>query len=73
MTMRERERWLRPDHGRALVRGVQRAAELVSVPAAGEHFRRRPVALLAGAGLAVERAERFAGGVVERVVAVKPG
>ena len=33
-----------------LVRGVQRLAEVVSVPAAGEHFRRRPLHEVEAAG-----------------------
>ncbi len=54
------------------VRGVQRLAELVSVPAAGEHFRRRPLHEVEAAGLEVTQRERFALGVVERIVAAKP-
>ena len=55
-----------------LVRGAQRLMEVVSVPVGGEHFRRRPVALLQAQGLAVHRQQRFALGLVERVAARKP-
>ena len=55
-----------------LARGVQWLAELVSVPAAGEHFRRRPLHEVEAAGLEVTQRERFALGVVERIVATKP-
>lgn len=55
----------------ALARGVQRLAEVVSVPAAGEHFRRRPLHEVQAAGLEVVQRERFAIGVVERIVATK--
>ena len=53
-------------------RGVQRLAELVSVPAAGEHFRRRPLHEARAAGLEVTHRERFALGIVERILATKP-
>jgi len=55
-----------------LVRAAQRLVEVVSVPVGGEHFRRRPVALLQAQGLAVHCQERFALGLVERVAARKP-
>ncbi len=54
------------------VRAVQRLTEVVSVPAAGEHFRRRPVEQVRAAGLTVVHRERFALGVVERLVATTP-
>ncbi|MEV4490185.1 class I SAM-dependent methyltransferase [Micromonospora coxensis] len=54
------------------VRAVQRLLELVSVPAAGEHFRRRPITHVAAAGLHIEKHERFARGVVERLAARRP-
>ncbi|MFR9800847.1 class I SAM-dependent methyltransferase [Pseudonocardia sp. RS010] len=55
------------------LRLVQRMTEWVSVPVGGEHFRRRPVDHVLAAGLEVERRERFALGIVERLVARKPG
>ena len=51
---------------------MQRLAEVVSVPVAGEHFRRRPLHEVEAAGLEVTQRERFALGVVERIVATKP-
>jgi ubiquinone/menaquinone biosynthesis C-methylase UbiE len=56
----------------AAVRLVQRMTEWVSIPVGGEHFRRRPLHHVVAAGLQVERRERFALGVVERLVARKP-
>ncbi|MGC1213301.1 MAG: SAM-dependent methyltransferase, partial [Micromonospora sp.] len=53
------------------VRAIQRLIELVSVPAAGEHFRRRPIRDVAAAGLHIEK-QRFAAGVIERLAARKP-
>jgi ubiquinone/menaquinone biosynthesis C-methylase UbiE len=50
---------------------LQALVDVVSVPAVGEHYRRRPARLLPGLGLAVERRERFALGTVERLVARK--
>ncbi|AXH93650.1 class I SAM-dependent methyltransferase [Micromonospora aurantiaca] len=54
------------------VRAIQRLIELVSVPAAGEHFRRRPIRDVAAAGLHIEQHQRFAAGVIERLAASKP-
>ncbi len=51
------------------LRAVQRITELVSVPLGGEHFRRRPIELVRAAGLRVERHDRFAAGIVERLTA----
>ncbi|QDQ97502.1 class I SAM-dependent methyltransferase [Tomitella fengzijianii] len=56
-----------------LARGVQRALEIVSIPVGGEHFRRRPHDNVVAAGFAVQKADRFKIGVVERLVARKPG
>jgi ubiquinone/menaquinone biosynthesis C-methylase UbiE len=53
------------------VRTAQWLIELVSVPLAGEHFRRRPLELVTALGLPVERRERFKLGLVERLVARK--
>lgn len=54
------------------VRAVQRLLELVTVPTAGEHFRRRPIRHVQAAGLRIEQHQRFARGVVERLAARKP-
>ncbi len=52
-----------------IARGVQRLLELVSVPTAGEHFRRRPLNHVEARGLRIEEHERFKLGMVERLVA----
>lgn len=62
------------DHVRStnpVLRSGQRLAELISVPVAGEHFRRRPIELVTAAGLRVEEHDRFALGIVERLAARK--
>lgn len=56
-----------------LARLVQRILDLVAVPMAGEHFRRRPSRVVAALGLDIVRRERFKLGIVERLVARKPG
>jgi ubiquinone/menaquinone biosynthesis C-methylase UbiE len=55
------------------LRGVQWLYERITIPLAGEYFRRRPVLYLAELGFLIEEAERFTLGVVERVCARKPG
>lgn len=52
-----------------LIRLGQRLVETVTVPTAGEHFVRRPSTDLSATQITVQRRERFALGVVERVVA----
>jgi ubiquinone/menaquinone biosynthesis C-methylase UbiE len=54
-----------------VVRGLQWLLERVTVPLAGEHFRRRPLRLVEALGVPVERRERFRLGLVERLVARK--
>jgi len=54
------------------LRAVQRLAELASVPLGGEHFQRRPIELVRAAGLSIERHDRFAAGLVERLAARIP-
>lgn len=56
-----------------LLRGGQRLLEVITVPLGGEHFLRRPLIEVQAAGLAIERAQRFKFGLVERVVARKHG
>jgi ubiquinone/menaquinone biosynthesis C-methylase UbiE len=57
----------------AALRAVQRLYERITIPLAGEHFRRRPVVYLRELGFLIEESERFKFGVVERVCARKPG
>lgn len=44
---------------------------MITVPLGGEHFLRRPSLGVRARGFAVERAERFKVGLVERLVARK--
>ena len=46
--------------------------ELATVPIGGEHFLRRPYDDVRAAGLTIERRDRFARGLVERLAARKP-
>jgi ubiquinone/menaquinone biosynthesis C-methylase UbiE len=55
-----------------LARGVQWLLERITIPLAGEHFRRRPLRHVEAHDLAVEERERFKLGLVERLVARKP-
>jgi ubiquinone/menaquinone biosynthesis C-methylase UbiE len=55
------------------LRAVQWLYERITIPLAGEHFRRRPLAYVRELGFDVEEAERFRFGIVERVCARKPG
>ena len=69
-------RLLLVDHVAASPRGLralQWLYERVSIPLAGEHFRRRPLLGVRDLGFAVEEAQRFSLGIVERVCARKPG
>jgi ubiquinone/menaquinone biosynthesis C-methylase UbiE len=52
------------------LRVVQRGMELITIPLGGEHFLRRPSQHLA-AGFEIERRQRFAAGIVERLTARK--
>jgi hypothetical protein len=51
---------------------VQWLYERITIPLAGEHFRRRPLTYVRDLGFDVEETERFRLGVVERVSARKP-
>jgi ubiquinone/menaquinone biosynthesis C-methylase UbiE len=53
-------------------RAVQALIELASVPAGGEHFRRRPIRHVQALWLTVEGPGRFTLGIVERLAARKP-
>jgi ubiquinone/menaquinone biosynthesis C-methylase UbiE len=54
------------------LRAVQWLYERITIPLAGEHFRRRPLTYVRDLGFDVEETERFRLGVVERVSARKP-
>jgi ubiquinone/menaquinone biosynthesis C-methylase UbiE len=56
----------------ALVRGLQRLMELVTVPLGGEYFLRRPLNQVRGHDLEIQQHDRFKLGLIERFVAVKP-
>jgi ubiquinone/menaquinone biosynthesis C-methylase UbiE len=81
--VQEMARVLRPggllllaDHVEAsswLARAAQALIEVVSVPAGGEHYRRRPIVQVRSLGLIVEDHDRFKLGIVERLAARKPG
>lgn len=53
-------------------RVVQRLLDLVTVPTAGENFRRRPIQHVRDAGFTIEQHQRFKLGIVERLIARKP-
>jgi len=54
------------------LRALQWLYERISIPLAGEHFRRRPLRHVRDLGFQIENAERFSLGIVERVAARKP-
>ncbi len=55
-----------------VLRTGQRLLELATVPLGGEHFLRRPIERVRAAGFDIERHDRFAVGIVERLAARKP-
>lgn len=55
------------------VRVVQRGIERLLLPIAGDHQTRQPVPLLRAAGFRIDRDERSRLGIIQRLVAVKPG
>ena len=55
-----------------VLRASQRVLELVTVPLGGEHFLRRPIEHVRAAGFRIDRHDRFAAGIVERLAARKP-
>ncbi len=57
----------------SVLRAVQWLYERITIPLAGEHFRRRPVVHVRELGFGIEETERFRLGIVERVCARKPG
>ncbi len=56
-----------------VLRASQRILELAAVPLGGEHSLRRPIEQVRAAGFRIDRHDRFAAGVVERLAARKPG
>jgi ubiquinone/menaquinone biosynthesis C-methylase UbiE len=56
-----------------MLRASQRVLELVTVPLGGEHFLRRPIEHVRAAGFRIDRHDRFAAGIVERLAARKQG
>lgn len=81
-TLTEAHRVLRPggrlllaDHVAStnpLLRTLQHAADLVSVPLRGEHFTRRPLLTVRDLGYEVVETGRLSAGVIERVHARRP-
>jgi ubiquinone/menaquinone biosynthesis C-methylase UbiE len=55
------------------VRAIQRWIERWLLPVAGNHQTRQPRPLLRAAGFVVDRDERSRAGVIQRLVATKPG
>jgi ubiquinone/menaquinone biosynthesis C-methylase UbiE len=55
-----------------VLRLVQRGVEQITRRACGDYMTRRPLPLVAQAGLIIEQVERLKAGTVERVRAVKP-
>jgi ubiquinone/menaquinone biosynthesis C-methylase UbiE len=69
-------RLLLVDHVAATARALRAAQwmyERITIPLAGEHFRRRPLVHVRESGLLLEETQRFKLGVVERVHARKAG
>ena len=56
----------------AWVRAVQWLLELITIPLAAEHFRRRPLRVVQAEGFVVEFSQRSKLGIIERVLARKP-
>jgi len=55
------------------VRAIQRVVERWLLPVAGDHLTRRPLPLLRAAGFVLDREQRSRMGVIQRLVAIKPG
>ena len=68
-------RLLLVDHvvaGPRVLRAIQWLYERISIPLAGEHFRRRPLTCVRDLGFGIEQSDRFRFGIVERLAARKP-
>ena len=55
------------------VRALQRGIERWLLPIAGDHQTRHPLPLLRAAGFIIDRDERSRVGIIQRLVATKPG
>ena len=55
------------------MRAAQRLVERWLLPIAGDHQTRQPLPLLRAAGFVVDRDERSRVGIIQRLVATKPG
>lgn len=69
-TRADRERWLRYRDRSASTLGA--STRFMDRVLAGEHFCRRPLRMVTAMGLQVQRRERFALVVVERLAACRP-
>jgi ubiquinone/menaquinone biosynthesis C-methylase UbiE len=56
-----------------VVRAAQHVIERWMLPVAGDHLTRQPLLLLRAAGFVVDRDQRSRMGVIQRLVATKPG
>jgi ubiquinone/menaquinone biosynthesis C-methylase UbiE len=52
---------------------LQRLVERISIRVAGEHYTRRPLLLVQASGFEIVETDRLKAGMIERVLAVKPG
>ena len=55
------------------VRAIQRVLERWLLPVAGDHQTRQPLLLLRAAGFVIDRDQRSRMGIIQRLVATKPG
>jgi ubiquinone/menaquinone biosynthesis C-methylase UbiE len=56
-----------------MVQAIQRVIERWLLPVAGDHQTRQPLPLLRAAGFVLDREERSRAGIIQRLVATKPG
>jgi ubiquinone/menaquinone biosynthesis C-methylase UbiE len=55
------------------VRAAQHVVERWLLPIAGDHLTRQPLLLLRAAGFVIDRDQRSRMGIIQRLVATKPG
>jgi SAM-dependent methyltransferase len=55
------------------VRAAQRGVERWLLPLAGDHQTRQPLLLLRAAGFVIDRDQRSRMGIIQRLVATRPG